>query len=95
MSGLVRRTRHPERLAEYEAELFVPPMPKSLVHVWIAFRRIRKRKGSNGFAASPIEWPDIDAFVRNSRTHLTPWEIELIEDLDDLFLMDHTKDQLQ
>nr|DAH82774.1 MAG TPA: INTERFERON-BETA, HELICAL CYTOKINE, IMMUNE SYSTEM [Caudoviricetes sp.] len=34
----------------------------------------------------PIEWPDIDAFVRNSGISLCAWEIEVIEDLDDLFL---------
>jgi hypothetical protein len=35
---------------------------------------------------SPIEWPDIDAFMRRARVRLAPWEIELIEDLDDTYL---------
>jgi|GEM_PF-6008843 len=35
---------------------------------------------------SPIEWPDIDAFVRHSRMPLTPFEIGIVEELDDLFL---------
>lgn len=64
----------------------------ALEYLWRAFNRLRRRKGGNGFAALPIEWPDIDAFVRNTRFDLAPWEIEIIEDLDDLFLTDHTKE---
>ena len=40
---------------------------------------------------NPISWPDIDAFVRQSRTVLAPWEIRLIEDLDDLFRVAQAK----
>lgn len=39
-----------------------------------------------------IEWPDIDAFIRRSGVWLSPWEIELIEDLDDLFLRSLAED---
>jgi hypothetical protein len=35
---------------------------------------------------APIEWPDIDAFVRRAGVSLAPWEIELIEQLDDIYL---------
>jgi hypothetical protein len=31
---------------------------------------------------------EIDAFVRLSGMRLAPWEIELIEELDDLYLME-------
>jgi hypothetical protein len=55
-------------------------------YLWRAFNRIRRRVGSNGFGANPISWPDIDAFCRHSRFHLAPWEIEIIEMLDDLYL---------
>lgn len=40
---------------------------------------------------SPLEWGDIEAFQRLSGMRFDPFEIELIEDLDDLFLTDHTK----
>ena len=50
------------------------------------FPRPRRRKGSNGFAASPIEWPDIDAFTRLAKFPLTAWEVEMAKTLDDLFL---------
>lgn len=68
-----------------QEKLAVPPFPQALAYLWRAFRRIRGRKGG-GFGPSPIEWPDIDAFVRNSAFPLAPWEIEVIEDLDDLLL---------
>jgi hypothetical protein len=70
-------------------------MPMALDYLWRIFKRIRRRKGGNGFSASPLEWPDLDAFLRLSRLELAPWEIEILEDLDDLFLMDHTQAQME
>jgi hypothetical protein len=34
----------------------------------------------------PIEWTDIDAFNRLSALALAPWEVAMIERLDDAFL---------
>jgi hypothetical protein len=85
LQGLVKRSRGARR-AKHQAALACPPLPPALKYVWQAFNRLRRRKGSNGFAIDPIGWPDIDAFVRFSRLALTPWEVELIEDLDNLFL---------
>lgn len=92
LQGLVERTRNVQRRAEAEAKLQCPPRPRALDYLWRAFWRLRRRKGSNGFALSPIEWPDIDAFLRHSQMTLSPWEIEIIEDLDDLFLKDRSKE---
>lgn len=45
-----------------------------------------------GFAApNPIEWADIEAFSRQTRTRLLPWEIEIIESVDDAFLQPATR----
>lgn len=55
-------------------------------HVWRAFSRLRRRKGGNGFAPQPLEFGDLDAFLRLTGARLAPWEIELVEQLDDLFL---------
>jgi hypothetical protein len=79
------------RVAEMEAELALPAFPKGLEYVWRIFWRLRRRKGSNGFSVSPIEWPDIDAFVRNAHMTLLPWEIEILEDLDDTYLAEQAK----
>lgn len=95
LEGLVKRTRHAGRLAKYKAELACPPLPQALSHLWLIFNRLRRRKGGNGFSQLPIGWGDIDAFLRQARIELAPWEIEIIEDLDDLFLADHSKAQLE
>lgn len=89
--GLLHRSRNPIKRAEYEAELACPPFPAALDYLWRVFHRLRRRKGGNGFSVSPIEWPDIDAFVRNSQTPLSAWEVEVIEDLDDAFLSETAK----
>ena len=78
LEGLIRRASNEKRRAGYEAELIRPPMPKGVIYLWRVYLRIRSRKAGNGFGASPIEWPDIDAFVRNSRFPLTPWEVECV-----------------
>lgn len=77
--------RDPVARSRYEAELAVPPFPQALGYLWRAFGRLSNRRGSNGFSVCPITWPEIDAFVRNARFPLAGWEIETIEELDDLF----------
>jgi len=63
----------------------LPPLPPELGHVWAAFNRLSRRRGSNGFGPNPIGWPEIDAFMRRTGVKLVPFEIEIIEDFDDLF----------
>lgn len=91
LEGLLQRARNDDRRAELEDQLAVPAFPLELLYLWLAYGRIRRRKAGNGFGASPVEWPDIDAFVRLSGRHLAPWEIEVIEDIDDLFLLEMSK----
>ncbi len=80
------RTRDPRRKAELLAQVERPPFPAPLRYLWRLFWRLRRRKAGNGYGPNPIEWPDIDAFVRNARLKLSPFEIETIEMLDDAFL---------
>lgn len=91
LEGLLDRSRNAKARAKYEADLRTPPFPMALLHVWNAFGRLSARRGSNGFAANPIGWPDIDAFLRHSGLRLAPWEISLIEQLDDLYRADSGK----
>lgn len=91
LEGLIFRTRDPAKRAEREADLACPPFPDALGHVWAAFCRLSARRGSNGFSINPISWPDIDAYVRHSKMPLAPWEIRIIEELDDLFRQEHSK----
>lgn len=80
------RARTDVRRTELEAELAVPPFPDGLDYLWNAFLRLARRRGGNGFSMSPITWSDIDAFVRLSGVRFSPWEIEIIESLDELFI---------
>lgn len=73
-------------VAELTAELATPPFPESLAYIWKAYRRIRRRKSMGFSGPNKIEWPDIQAFVSMTKTHLVPWEVALVEDLDDIFL---------
>lgn len=47
---------------------------------------MRRRKASGYAGPNPIEWPDIDAFLRRSGHVLTPWDIDIFLDIDDAFL---------
>lgn len=82
----MKRTRRSAKRREYEAELEQPDFPLALLYLWIAYNRIRRRKGGNGFGVMPLEWPDIDSFNRLTGTALAPWEVGMIERLDDAYL---------
>ncbi|WP_244448547.1 hypothetical protein [Bosea sp. LC85] len=64
----------------------VPPAPPQLIYLWNAFRRLSDRRGMGLSGSAPLTWPEIDAFSRLSGLHLAPWEIEIVEELDRLFL---------
>lgn len=74
------------RIAELEAELAMPPFPECLAYLWQAYLRLRRRMAGGFSGPSPIGWPDIDAFIRRTGARLAPWEIELLERIDDLFV---------
>jgi len=82
--GLLERTRNDDKRAELEAELTVPPLPLELEHVWRAFCRLNARRRV-GFALEPIGYADLEAFIRLTGVKLSPFEIRLVEDLDNLY----------
>jgi hypothetical protein len=47
---------------------------------------LRRRKAASGFGIPALEWPDIDAFLRHSGVSLSPWEIAVVEAIDDAFI---------
>jgi hypothetical protein len=90
---LLKRTRDPMRRAEREKELECPPFPLALEYIWRIFKRLARRRTSNGFGSNPITWSDIAAFEVHSKFPLKPWEIEIIEDLDDLDRAEQARSQ--
>lgn len=75
-----------KKIAEIEDELTLPEFPRELGYLWRVYHRIRRRMAGGFAAPNPIGWQDIDAFVRQTNFRLAPWEIELLETLDDAFL---------
>jgi hypothetical protein len=63
----------------------VPPFPLALGYIWKAYLRLRRRKSMGFSGFNKVEWTDIDAFMRRAGIRLAPWEIALVEDLDDIF----------
>lgn len=77
-------------MAELEAQLAGPPCPAALAYLWRTFLRLSHRRPS-GFGPSPLTWSDIHAFIAASGFRLVPWEIEMIEQLDDLWLAERAR----
>lgn len=82
---MLKRARKPEQRAALEADLAAPPLPVSLRYLWSAFIRLSDRRPV-GMNVGLIPWSEIDAFQRVSGFRLTPWEVELIEMLDVMFV---------
>lgn len=80
-----------ERRAELEAQLHLPPRPPAVDYLWSIYWRLRRRNGGNGFGATPVSWQEIDAYLRHARIVLAPWEVEIVEGLDDAYLASKAK----
>jgi hypothetical protein len=86
-----RRKRAVRRVAEIKAELAMPPFPRAAAYIWQAYRRLRRRAAVGFSGPQPIAWSDIDAFLRRSGVWLRPWEIQIIESIDDVYLQPQPK----
>lgn len=82
LQGKLKRTRSADKRREIEEELAVPPFPKAVEYLWVAYWRIRSRRTSG----EPIQLGDIAEFIRLSGLHLAPWEVSIVEALDDTWL---------
>jgi hypothetical protein len=72
----------------------MPPFPRPAHYLWRAYFRLRRRMAGGFAGPNPIGWQDIDAFVRQSGLRLAPWELDVIEALDDLYLRSVTDAKL-
>lgn len=86
LQARLRRAKSKKDRAAIKAELNPPPAPPPLQYLLDTYFRLRRRKGSSGFGLSPIEWGDFGDFQRNTAVNLSPWEIAILENLDDLYL---------
>lgn len=87
LEGLLKRARTEVRKAEIEEQLALPDFPEELNYLWIDFWRLRRRVASTGFGVTPISWEAIDAYCRKTGRNYVPWEVQVIEALDDVWLV--------
>lgn len=80
------RKNCPERVAELAAQLETPPFPEALRYLWGVFWRLRRRIRPGMEGVAPITFADLRAFQKTTLERLTPWEVGVIERLDDLYL---------
>jgi hypothetical protein len=90
LTGLLDRARTAERREWIEAELACPPRPPALDYLWRAFLRLHHRR-TCGDGPAPLAWSELSAFMAVSGVRLSPWEIEMIEDLDNLWLAEQAR----
>lgn len=86
LEGMAKRARTPARRAEIEAQLAVPPLPPAITYLWRTFMRLHTRRQSTGMGPARIGWSELSAFQQMTGTRLSPWEIGLLEQLDDVAL---------
>jgi len=64
----------------------MPEFPRAMGYLWRVYHRLRRRIAVGFTGLNPIGWQDIDAFVRQTGFRLAPWEIEVLEAIDDALL---------
>lgn len=72
--------------AELEAQLETPPFPQAVEYLWRAWLRLRRRQAPGMAGPSPIGWVDFEAFCRLTGQRFHPWEVSILEALDDTYL---------
>lgn len=64
----------------------MPAFPKEVAYLWTIYHRLRRRISAGFAGPNPVGWQDLDAFVRQTGFPLAPWEVEIVEAIDDAFL---------
>lgn len=85
------RKKAKRQIAKLEADISMPPFPKAVGYIWRAYMRLRRRSAPGINGAVPVSWEAIDAFLRRTGLRFAPWEIEIIEAIDDVYLQPEDK----
>lgn len=82
-----RERQQQKRNPDYrEPGLIGPPMPPAGEYLWTWFRRLHRRRRYGDSGPMPISTGDIRDWIDLHKCPLDPWEIEILEDLDDAYL---------
>lgn len=84
----MERAKTPAKRAEIEAELAVPPLPRGSEYLWRIFLRLHARRQSMGMGPARLSWGEFADFQRLTGMRLAPWEVAILEQLDDVALKD-------
>lgn len=69
-----------------ELEAFVAGPPSGTESLWNAFLALNAKRGSGGFAPSPISFQSFESYESLYRFKFSPWELDLLVELDDVVL---------
>lgn len=64
----------------------MPPLPPALAYLWRIFNRLSRRRPYGAAGPLHIPWSEILAFQTVTGIRLYPFELAMIEMLDDLLL---------
>jgi len=76
------RPRDADELAEMQAALDVPDIPRATEHVWVWYLDLHSERQSSGFAPQPLSSTQIIDWCTLTRRRLQPWEARAIKRLD-------------
>jgi hypothetical protein len=68
-----------------------PEYPELLEPVWHDFLHLSRGRTSNGFGANLLTWTDIAEWQRLTRIDLSPWQVDLLVALDNVWLTEHAR----
>ena len=63
-----------------------PEIPDAVVHVWDWWWHLNARRQTGGESVQPISYSEIYHWSSLTRTQITPSEIEMIIQMDDVYL---------
>lgn len=83
---MLARAKTDARRQEIEKNLSGPALPPAGLYLWGWFHELSNARGSGGFGAAAISYPDILAWSRLTGRRPAPWEVDVIKALDVAYL---------
>ncbi len=71
------------------------PFPETLEFIWRDFHELNNGRTSNGYTLNPISYTELDAWNRLTNKAVTAQEIDIIKQLDGVFLTHYQKQQAE
>ena len=68
------------------AELAVPDKPPSVEYLWEYWRELHRCRNNFGWGHMHLTHLEIDAWKRNTKRKLDPWELEAILQVDNAYI---------